>query len=276
MDTRVALVTGGSSGIGQGIAIVLAEHGYDVAITYGNNPAGAEETREAIEKLGRKCLCYEAHMQNPHTPAWIVDAVHEAYGRLDVMVCNAAMDRRHSVLTVTPEEIAEITQVNYGSYVLCAGAAARHMVRDHIAGSIFFITSTRGERAYADDMTYGGMKAAITRACQSMALDLAPYGIRTICVAPGATQIRRSTYRTRAHPIEDAIPLGRLGTPRDNGELIAFLASDKAGYITGVSVRVDGGLVLSGPPEGWADAKWINPDWQAKHYKQVMEGKEDG
>ena len=275
MDARVALITGGSSGIGQGIAIVMAEHGYDVAITYGNNPSGAEETRRAVEALGRRCLCYEAHFEDPEAPARIVDAAHADLGRLDVMVCNAAIDRRHSILTVTPAELAQIMQVDFAGYLLCAGAAARHMVRDQIAGSLFFITSTHGDRAYPDDASYGGLKAGINRACQSIALDLAPYGIRAICVAPGYTKVRPDRPTPPKYPIEKTLPLGRQGTPRDNGELVAFLASDKAGYITGVTIRVDGGLILPGPAEGWAEAPWIAPAWKQKQYEQIVPQKRE-
>ncbi|GHU72189.1 oxidoreductase [Clostridia bacterium] len=274
---KTALITGGSSGIGQGIAIVLAEHGYDVAVTYNRNPEGAEQTRADVEALGRKCLVYEAHFQDIGTAERLVGEAHEAFGHLDVMVCNAAKDARHSILTVTPEEISEMMTIDFAGYLLLAGAAARHMVRDGVKGNIFFITSTRGERAYADDVIYGGLKAAINRSCQSIALDLAPHGIRVNCVAPGATRVRPPRPRPQAqpgqpawYPVESAIPLGRQGTPRDNGELIAFLASDKASYITGTTIRVDGGLILSGPPEGWAEAHIVNPAWTKRHYDRIV------
>jgi NAD(P)-dependent dehydrogenase (short-subunit alcohol dehydrogenase family) len=162
-------------------------------------------------------------------------------------------------------------RIDFAGYLLLAGAAARHMVRDNIKGSIFFITSTRGERAYAEDVIYGGLKAAINRSCQSIALDLAPYGIRVNCIAPGATQVRPNRpINPDFIPLSKAVPLGRMGTPRDNGELVAFLASDKATYITGTTIRVDGGLILSGPPEGWAEAHIINPSWTKRHYDKLM------
>lgn len=270
-DNKVALITGGSSGIGQGIAIVLAENGYDVAITYSRNREGAEQTRADVEARGRKCLIYEAQFRDMQTPAFLVDTVHEAYGRVDAMICNAAKDSRNSILTLTPDELLEMMQIDIGGYLLLAGAAARHMVRDKIEGSIIFITSTRGERAYADDAVYGGMKAAINRACQSIALDLAPHKIRVNCVAPGATQVRPPRSGEQ-YPLGEAVPLKRMGTPRDNGELVNFLISDKGSYITGTTIRVDGGLILSGPPEGWAEAHIVNPVWTKRHYDKIMEG----
>ena len=146
--TKCAVVTGGSSGIGQGIALVLAEHGYDVAITYGKNPEGAEKTRRQIEALGRRCFAYQATMTEPEVPARVVNQAHRDLGRIDTIVCNAGQTRHYSVLDVTVEDMDYLYQLNYRSYVLCAGAAARHMVADKIKGSIFFITSSRGTRAY--------------------------------------------------------------------------------------------------------------------------------
>jgi NAD(P)-dependent dehydrogenase (short-subunit alcohol dehydrogenase family) len=269
---KVVLITGGSSGIGQGIAQVFAENGYDVAVTYGTNAAGGEETRQYVEALGRRCGVYQASMQDLDVPAQLIDRVHDDFGRLDAMICNANRDRRDSVLTLKPESLDYTMRSNFASYLLCAGAAARHMIRDKIEGSIIFITSTRSMRAYAEDAVYGGLKAAIMRACESIALDLAPHRIRANCIAPGYTTVRKNMRAAPANPIEGAVPLGRAGTPRENGELALFLCSDKAGYITGTSIRVDGGLILSGPPEGWAPAYLINPDWTHRHTEAALNG----
>lgn len=134
----------------------------------------------------------------------------------------------------------------------------------------------RGESAHPDDFVYGGIKAAINRAAQSMALDLSPYGIRVNCVAPGATRVREnklpedSPLRGKPfYPVEHNIPLQRMGTPRNNGELIAFLASKKGSYITGTVIRVDGGLVLPGQPQGFAPSTWIDPHWVQRHREQM-------
>lgn len=274
-EAGAALVTGGSSGIGQGTAIVLAEHGYDVAITYGQNEAGAQDTRRQIEALGRRCFVYQATLEREGVAEAAVRRARADLGRLTLLVNNAAIDRRNSVLTVTRAEIEAMVAVNLTAYCLAAGAAARGMIRDQVPGSIVFITSTRGESAHPDDFLYGGLKAAINRASQSMALDLSPYGIRVNCIAPGATRVRDNRPRADlapgalvdgkpVYPLEYYIPLGRLGIPRDTGELIAFLASDKGTYITGTVTRVDGGLTLPGMPEGYAPMDWMPPDWPAR------------
>lgn len=266
---KVALITGASSGIGQGIAQVLAEQGYDIAIAYGKNAEGAEKTRAMVTSLGARCEVYQTAMEDPATPTRLVNAVHKKFGRIDAMICNANRDKRHSILTITAEEIDYMTGCNLRSYLLCASAAARHMVRDGIAGSIVFITSTRFDRAYQDDIMYGALKAATARACKSMAIELAPHGIRVNCVAPGATAVREG-HGMGANPLTNVVPLGRLGTPRDNGELVAFLISDKATYITGASIVLDGGLSLPGTTEGWAPAYVINKNFTQKNYEAVM------
>ena len=281
-DERKALVTGASSGIGQGTAIVLAEHGYDVAITYGRNEAGARETQRQIEALGRRCFVYQASLEVEGAAERTVRAAHQDLGGLTLLVNNAGLDTRNSVLTATREDMRVLLEINFYAYCLAAGEAARAMVRDGTRGSIIFVTSTRGEVAHPDDFLYGGIKAAINRASQSMALDLSPYGIRVNCVAPGATRVQKHKAPEDFvagslldgkpyYPLDPYIPSGRLGTPRENGELIAFLAGDRCPYITGMVVRVDGGLVLPGLAEGFAPTTWIDPDWIARHRAKMDE-----
>ena len=281
-DGQKALVTGASSGIGQGTAIVLAEHGYDVAITYSRNEAGAHETRRQVETLGRRCLIYQASLEEEGVAERMVRAARDGLGGLTLLVNNAGRDTRNSVLTATREDMRYILETNFYAYCLAAGEAARGMVRDGTRGSIIFVTSTRGESAHPDDFLYGGIKAAINRAAASMALDLSPYGIRVNCVAPGATRVRESRVPEGFvagsplggrpyYPVDPYIPAGRLGTPRENGELIAFLAGDRCPYITGTVIRVDGGLVLPGLAEGFAPTTWISPEWVARHRAKMDE-----
>jgi glucose 1-dehydrogenase len=245
---KTALVTGGSSGIGQGIAQVLAEEGYDVAITYGKNAHGAQETSEKIEALGRRCLIIQAPMHEANAPERAVKQAISKLGHPDLLVNNAGQSPFKSILLSTPEDMDYLYCLNFRGYLLAAGAAARHMVLNGICGSIVFITSSRAERAYPGDFLYGGLKAGIKRACESLALELSPFGIRVNCVAPGATMIREG-WDGSYDGFADRIPAGRLGSPRETGHMVAFLASEKASYITGVSVRVDGGLILPGMAE---------------------------
>ncbi len=250
-ERKTALITGGSSGIGAGIAQVLAEEGYDIAITYGGNADGAQVTKAAVEALGRRCAVIQADLSHRETPEAVVAAALEALGRLDVLVCNAGVTRHHSILTMTADEMDWLYGLDYRGYILAAGAAARHMVTAGIRGNIVFVTSSRGERAYPNDPIYGGLKAALKRSCESIAMDLSPHGIRVNCIAPGATQVREGERAQQwSAMLGPRIPLGRLGTPRECGHAVAYLVSDKAAYITGVTLRLDGGLILPGMPEG--------------------------
>lgn len=283
MSNRLkALVTGASNGIGQGTAIVLAEHGYDVAITYNRNDKGAQDTKVQIEAMGRRCFIYQASLEVEGVAEETVRRAHAEMGGLTLFVNNAGRDMRNSVLTTTRDEIRYLLETNFYAYCLAAGEAARCMVRDGTRGSIIFVTSTRGESAHPDDFLYGGLKAAINRAAQSMALDLSPYGIRVNCVAPGATRVRPPKLPEDFvpgtpvdgkpyYPLDIYIPSGRMGTPRENGELIAFLAGERCTYITGTVIRVDGGLALPGLAEGYAPTAWIDPHWVARQREKMDE-----
>jgi NAD(P)-dependent dehydrogenase (short-subunit alcohol dehydrogenase family) len=265
---KTALVTGGSSGIGQGISLVLAEEGYDVAITYGENAEGAQKTRQDIEALGRKCFVYQAHMQEAEVPERTVKRAIRDLGHLDLLVNNAGRSPFKPLLLSTAADMDYLYGLNYRGYLLAAGAAGRHMAANGIKGCIIFITSSRAERAYPYDCLYGGLKAALKRSCESLALELSPFGIRVNCVAPGATQVRKE-WDGKKDDFARRIPAGRLGTPRENGHLVAFLASEKAGYITGVTVRVDGGLILPGMPE-WDFGRASGMGWSRPELNEEL------
>ncbi len=271
---KTAVITGGSHNIGQGVAIVLAERGYDVAITYKSNADGANETKQAVEALGRKCYVYQASLEIAEMPQKVLDMAHKDLGHIDLMVCNAANPGgRSSILAITPEVIDTLYQTNLRNYMLCAGAAARYMVADQTEGSIVFITSTRAEMAYVDDYLYGGLKAAVKRATESIALDLSAYNIRVNCVAPGAIwpATPRLAPRLNSPFVKESIPLHRVGNARDVGEAVAYIASDAASYITGTTLRVDGGLILPGMTEGTEKVSWVSDEWRESIYNEAME-----
>lgn len=268
---KCAMVTGGSRHIGQGIAIVLAEHGYDLAITYATSPDGAEETKRQIEALGRRCFIYEAHLEQPEVPERMINKAHADLGRLDVMICNAGKDTRSSVLTATAEDFDMLYANNLRNYFLCVGAAARNMVNDRIEGSIIMITSVRAQMVHHDDFYYGSLKAAMERACKSMALDLSAHKIRVNCVAPGAVWKRDKQGNIPDTPfLKESIPLSRSGYVEDIGEACAFLADDRSAYITGTTLLVDGGLILPGMMEHEA-TPWKQANWTPRNYERAME-----
>jgi len=183
---------------------------------------------------------------------------------LNVLVNNAGRTRMQSILDLTPEVVDELINLDLKNSLFCMQTAAKIMIERNIRGSIVNITSSRAERAYPEDAVYGGVKAAIRRASQSAALDLAPYGIRVNCVAPGAIAIRSKEYLAKLkwiptdfwEELGTRIPLERSGTPEDVANAVAFLADEQSDYITGETIRVDGGLILPGMPEGRNSTSW--------------------
>ena len=274
-ERRVALVTGASSGIGMGIALELAGQGYDIAFSYRSNEEGARAVKAQIEAKGAACRFYQARMEDGDAPAALVDRAHADFGRIDAMVCNAAKDRRFSILNATAEDFAFMTAQLYSGQMLCAGAAARHMIKDGVQGAILFITSVHGQMTTSSDFCYGGMKAAVERSAQSLALELSPYRIRVNCIAPGAINVRHRDDTQLKYPYAEMVPMGRWGVEADIGNAAAFLLSDKASYISGVTLRVDGAFALPGMPEGWAQAYPVDTGFVRRAYDEMMKKEEE-
>ena len=274
-ERKVALVTGASRGIGQGVALALAVKGYDIAFSYREYEEGAEETIARASEMGVRCQKYRVYMEDLDHVAKMVDQAHEDFGRIDVIVCNAAKDRRFSILNAMPDDLRFMTAQLFSAQMLCAGAAARHMIKDGIRGNVIFITSVHGQMINTNDFAYGGMKAAVERACKSLALELSPYGIRVNCIAPGAINVRNVDDTKLKYPYSGIVPLGRRGTVEDIASAAVFLASDDASYITGETLRVDGGLILPAIPEGWAQAYPVDQAFIQKSYDQMMEKEND-
>jgi len=248
---KKVFITGGSRGIGRGIALVLAKGGYDVAFTYNSKLDEAKSLAQEIEAMGRKCFYYQAAMELPEVPQKVTEEAISDLGGIDLLVCNAGLTRHNSLLNLDVEQIDFVYNLNFRSYLLCSNVAAKYMVKNEVKGNIIFISSTRGIRAYPEDALYGGFKAALNRAAESMALEMSHYGIRVNCVAPGATKVRGNNLDEELSDNNFAkkIPAGRLGTTKEIGYLVEFIASDKAQYITGVTIKIDGGLILPGMPE---------------------------
>lgn len=249
--TKCAFITGASRGIGKGIALAMATAGYDIAFTYNSKLDEAQAVCTEITGMGRRCFYYQASMEKPDVPESVTAKAISDLGRIDLMVCNAGLTVHNSLLTTEIEKLDFVYNLDYRSYILCSKVAANFMVDNNIQGTILFITSTRGLRAYPEDCLYGSMKAALHRSCESMALELSKYQITVNCIAPGATAIRDNytLEETRSNPIASKVPLGRVGTPTEIGQLALFLSSEHARYITGDIIKMDGGLIIPGIPE---------------------------
>ena len=277
--TKKAIVTGGSKGIGKGITLALARDGYDVAFCFiGDEDEGNAVAEEAKELYDRDVYPFIADLRiEEESDRFFHDAI-QVLGGLDVLVNNAGKTIFEPLYGITEEKLNHLINLDFRSNILLMRDASRYMIDHGIKGSIINITSSRGERAYPECGIYCGLKAALNHAIEAFALDTAPYGIRINNVAPGATRVRtkqelrhldaddrkdyyfREEFQDRNRPIRTdfwdelgvRIPLERTATPEDIANAVSFLISDKASYITGVTMRVDGGLILPGMPEGSA------------------------
>lgn len=255
-----ALVTGGSRGIGAGIVRRLAESGYDVAFTYSTAAEEAEHlAAELRNTTGQRIFYTQASLEERDTPRQVVTWAVGVLGHISLLVNNAGVTLGGSILSMPEENIDMLIGLDFRAYVMCTRYVARHMVKHGIHGNIICITSTHSVQAYPGDSMYGAVKSALNRACESWALDLAPYGIRVNCIAPGATRVRDFGKPNRFYDcLAPKIPLGRIGTPEEMGEAVLFLSdNEKAGYITGVTLKIDGGLVLPGMPEAPGVDRWV-------------------
>ena len=255
-----AFVTGGSRGIGSGIVRCLAAAGYDVVFTYRSKKDEADKLVEELTgKYGVKSMAMQAALEQPGEGVKAFHKAIEFLGGLTLLVNNAGVTIFESILDLTEENLDYLIALDFRNYIILMREATRYMISKDIKGSIVNVTSTRSQRAYPADAIYGGLKAGLNRAIKSIALDVAPYGIRVNNVAPGAIRIRSAEEIkhdfgegmpvTFWDDLAQIIPLKRSGLPEDIGNAVAFLASEKASYITGITVNVDGGLILPGMPE---------------------------
>ncbi|MFC5529841.1 SDR family NAD(P)-dependent oxidoreductase [Cohnella yongneupensis] len=249
MDIRKkALVTGASRGIGKGIALAFAEAGYDLTICHWNDEDNAKEcARQIREEWGRECFVLSADLAEADAAVPIVVKAWARMGHIDVIVNNAGICIFQDTVDLTVPETDKLFRVNFRAPLLLMREVARLMIGTGIRGSLLNITSSRAERAYPKDAVYGGLKAGLKRASESVALDLAPHGIRVNCIAPGATLVRAN--RAVQERLGPRIPLGRMAMPADIGQAAVWLASEQASYTTGIQLRIDGGLILPGTPE---------------------------
>ncbi len=278
---KKAIVTGGSRGIGRGIALALARNGYDVAISYATRSDEAEKTARIVsDDCGRSCFYFQARLEESGEGSAFFRRAVERLGGLDLLVNNAGLTIFEPLQEISEENLDLLINLDFRNYILLMREASRYMIENGIRGSIVNITSSRGERAYPGDGIYGGLKAGLNRAIQSFALDVSAHGIRINNVAPGAIRIRTEEELKGSDQaylsgfwdeLGERIALGRSGLPNDIAEAVVFLASDRASYITGVTLRVDGGLILPGMPELLADdlkpGEWISTSERGKGEK---------
>ncbi|GIQ68965.1 SDR family NAD(P)-dependent oxidoreductase [Xylanibacillus composti] len=249
MERKAAIVTGASRGIGRGTALKLAEHGYDLVITHLNEQEEAEAVAEEIvSKHGGRCHIVQCDLSESGSARNVMEQAVRAYGRIHVLVNNAGASKFDEIKKMPLDVLNYLMKLNFRAPMQMIQLVSNHMIEHGIAGAIVNIASSRAERAYPTDAIYGGMKAALVRATESIALELAPHGIRINNISPGAIQVR-DEMQPFYEALGKKIPLGRGGVPSDVGSAVVWICSEEASYITGVNLRVDGGLILPGMPE---------------------------
>jgi NAD(P)-dependent dehydrogenase (short-subunit alcohol dehydrogenase family) len=242
----IAVVTGSDSGIGKASAVALARAGYDVGITWHGDKDGAREAAEEVEAAGRRAEVRHLDLTQPETGGAVVDELAEALGGLDVFVNNAGTGHSEPFLEHGLADWRRVLDVDLTGAFVCAQRAARRMVAGRRGGRIVNITSVHEHVPLRGSAAYCAAKGGLGLLTKVMALELAEHGITVNSIAPGEI----STPMTGQEDVDPAeqerpgIPFGRPGDAREVAELVVFLASDRAGYITGVSYPIDGGLLL--------------------------------
>jgi glucose 1-dehydrogenase len=247
LQGKVALVTGSSQGIGQAIAERLAQEGANIVIDYRTHDEGANETRRLVEAAGAKGVVVKADLSSVPQIEFLIDSGVKAFGRIDILVNNAGIEKRKDFWEVTEEEYDAVMAVNLRGVFFATKTVVRHLQSTKRAGKIINISSVHEELPFPHFTAYCMSKGGLKMMTRNLAVELAPFGITVNSVAPGAieTPINKSLLGDAAklNALLANIPLKRLGKPRDVAEVVAFLASDKADYITGTSIVVDGGLL---------------------------------
>ncbi len=245
LEGKSSLVTGGSRGIGRSIALRLAELGSDVAITYARSADAANEVVAEIEKMGRKAKAYQADAVNLEQAENVINSIVEEWGKIDVLVNNAGITKDNLILRMSEDEWDDVITTNLKSIFNYSKAVARPMMRKR-NGTIINISSVVGLSGNAGQSNYSASKAGIIGFTKSYAKEFASRNIRANVVAPGyiLTDMTDSLDESVLEAIKAETPLKRAGNVDEVANVVAFLASDLSTYITGETIRVDGGMAM--------------------------------
>ena len=244
-EGRVAIVTGGGRGIGRAIVARLAQEGANVAISYRSNDAAAEETAQKVRDVGTQCELFKGDVASPEDVQALFKGVSDAFGRVDILVNNAGITRDNLMMRMKEDEFDEVLRTNLKGTYLCTRAALRPMVRARW-GRIVNVGSVVGLVGNAGQANYAASKAGIIGFTKSVAREVAQRGITVNAVAPGyvETELTGGLPEGVKDQILAQVPSGRFGEPEEVAEVVAFLSGEGAGYITGQTIAVDGGMTM--------------------------------
>jgi glucose 1-dehydrogenase len=248
---QVVIVTGGNSGIGMGIVLALAEQGASVVIDYVAHPEATEELERKLHALGDQAIGVRADVSKVADIQMLVDTAVKTFGKLDVMVNNAGIETRTSILDTTEEQFDKVLDVNLKSAFFGTQIAAKQMIAQGTGGRIINISSVHEDWPMPGNTPYCVSKGGMRMLTRTAGVELAPHGVLVIGVGPGAvdTPINAATEADPAamRRLDAAIPLGRMADPKEIGSVITFLASPGASYLAATTIFVDGGIMHSSP-----------------------------
>lgn len=248
---KVAIVTGGNSGIGAGIVLELAKHGANVAIDYIASHEATEELEKQVLALGGQAIGIDADISKIEDLQSLIDTTVKKFGRLDILVNNAGVETRTSLLDTAEAQYDKVLAINLKSAFFGTQIAAKQMIKQGEGGRIINITSVHEEWPMPNNTAYCLSKGGMRMLTRTAALELARYNILITAVGPGAvaTPINLSTMKDPSlmQKLDAAIPLGRMAKPEEIARVVAFLAGEGASYMTAATVYVDGGLMHQSP-----------------------------
>jgi glucose 1-dehydrogenase len=246
LKDKIAVVTGGDTGIGKAIVLALAREGAAVVIDYHVNDAPARALVDEVEKLGARAIAFDADVSNPDQVETLIAAAVNAYGGLDILVNNAGIEQKHPFLETSFELFRKIIDVNLGGTWLCSQAAGKQMVKQKRGGRIINISSVHEDLAMPTNAAYCASKGGERMLMRTIAVELAKDGITVNNVAPGAVDTPMDAALKSDHAematLTAEIPLGRMAKPDEIAGVVVFLASEAAAYVTGATYVIDGGM----------------------------------
>jgi glucose 1-dehydrogenase len=251
LKNKAAVVTGGNSGIGKAIVLALAEQGANITIDYVSHPEAADELEKRIASLGDRAIGVDADVSQVADLERLIAASVQAFGRLDIMVNNAGIETRTSILDTSEEQYEKVLRINLKSAFFGTQLAAKQMIKQGGGGRIINITSVHEDWPMPGNAAYCLSKGGMRMLTRTAGVELAPHNILVVGVGPGAvaTPINLSTMQNPAKmaKLDAAIPLGRMAQPEEIASVVAMLAGSGASYVTATTVFADGGLMQSSP-----------------------------